>query len=184
MFKTHHCNLKESRLHTTGFLRLLVLESLESCWAGGRRGPSAAVPMLWSAGDWLFLPPPDRCAWPELTPASSTAPITPCATHRETLPQQGWRQFSAGHIGQLHPSSYCCRLKWERGLAQWQPKLLCLPWGDESPSRPVPRPYPLPTWVWRCRQVSDWSLVAVLDPPFGERGQLQLLCHVWQTNKI
>ena len=31
MFKTHHCNLKESRLHTIGFLRLLVLESLESC---------------------------------------------------------------------------------------------------------------------------------------------------------
>ena len=31
MFKTYHCGLKESRVHTIGFLRLLVLESLESC---------------------------------------------------------------------------------------------------------------------------------------------------------
>ena len=85
MFKTHHCKLEESRVHTIGFLRLLVLESLESCWAGGRRGPSAAVPMLWSAGDLLSLPPPGRCAWPELTPTSSTAPVPPCANHRETL---------------------------------------------------------------------------------------------------
>ena len=40
MFKTHHCNL--SRVHTIGFLRLLVWDSLESCWAGGRRGAFAA----------------------------------------------------------------------------------------------------------------------------------------------
>ena len=62
----HNHNHSEQRKQIIGILWWLVWDSLGSCWAGERGGPSAAVQrLLWAGDQWSLARVPGQC-WPQL----------------------------------------------------------------------------------------------------------------------
>ena len=62
----HNNNHSEQRKQIIGILWWLVWDSLGSCWAGERGGPSAAVQrLLWAGDQWSLARVPGQ-SWPQL----------------------------------------------------------------------------------------------------------------------